>query len=201
MNVACSCVETLRMLIEEWLRVQHAPRVEFARVSTVPQNVIGKWLNGDVQSVSAANLRKVAPVLGLTYEELLREMGELPHVRARARVSARRQAIRDQLDRWMAAVGADYEDDFWDALKAQGDSTVALITTVGTAVKSAAEAPLSTGVNAQHPSRTTSRHGTGSRLRPAQRCAKPQLTPRIPHPGYPQTPLRPPLHRLTPLHS
>jgi hypothetical protein len=34
----------------------------------------------------------------------------------------------------MAAVGADYEDDFWDALKAQGDSTVALITTVGTAV-------------------------------------------------------------------
>jgi hypothetical protein len=72
---------------------------------------------------------------------------------------------------------------------------------MGTAVKSTAEAPLSTGVNAQHPSRTTSRRGTGSRLRPAQRCAKPQLTPRIPHPGHPQTPLRPPLYRLTPLHS
>jgi transcriptional regulator with XRE-family HTH domain len=201
MNVACSCVETLRMLIEEWLRVQHAPRIEFARLSTVPQNVIGKWLNGDVQSVSAANLRKVAPVLGLTYEELLREMGELPRVRARAQVTARRQAIRDQFDRWITAVGKDYEDDFWDALKAHGDSTVALITSMGTAVKSTAEAPLSTGVNAQHPSRTTSRRGTGSRLRPAQRCAKPQLTPRIPHPGPPQTPLRAPRYRVSPLHS
>lgn len=72
-------VEALRVLIEEWLRLHEATQAELARNSGVPQNVISKWVNGQVDEASPANLKKIAPTLGLTYEGLLREMGELPN--------------------------------------------------------------------------------------------------------------------------
>jgi transcriptional regulator with XRE-family HTH domain len=191
--------------LREAIRLRGWTVKQFAAEADVSFSSAWKWLSADDRyrlTPSPANCAKIAGALGQDTDVLLELAGHRsPRRRARAHVSAQRQAIRDQVDRWIAAVGEDHEEDFWDALKAHGDSTVALITSMGTAVKSAAEAPLSTGVNAQHPSRATSRRGTGSRLRPAQRCAKPQLTPRRPHPGYPQTPLRPPLYRLTPLHS
>jgi transcriptional regulator with XRE-family HTH domain len=185
---------TLRQL----LNARALSGAELGRQLDTDKSQVSRWKSG-LARPEPETVTRIADLFGVDRVGLLELAGYLSG--EPPPISAKRQAIRDQLDRWMAAVGADYEDDFWDALKAHGDSTVALITTVGTAVNAAAIAPLSTGVNTRNPARTTPRRGTGRRLRPAQRCAKPQLTPRRPHPGYPQTPLRPPLHRLTPLHS
>jgi transcriptional regulator with XRE-family HTH domain len=187
----------------DWLHEQRTSRnwsqSDLSRASTVDSSIITRWETGATRP-SPANLAKIAPALGVPYEDLLKMCGYLPG-EPDPELDPKRQAMHAQLDRWLNDVRPEDEDPFLTALKAHGDSTVALINRMGTAVNAAAIAPLSTGVNTRNPARTTPRRGTGRQLRPAQRCAKPQLTPRIPHPGYPQTPLRPPLYRLTPLHS
>jgi len=71
-------MEALRALIEDYLRTHDESQAELAQKSGVLQNVISRWLNGQVSSASPRNLRKIAPALGLSYEDLLRAMGELP---------------------------------------------------------------------------------------------------------------------------
>jgi transcriptional regulator with XRE-family HTH domain len=97
-------VEALRRLIEEWLDAQDGTQADLARASHVPQNVISKWVNGQVDQASPDNLKKIAPTLGLTYEDLLRRMGELPaeagatydpiEQAIRARTAEMREAVR-----------------------------------------------------------------------------------------------------------
>ena len=52
-----------------------------------------------------------------------------------------------ELDRWIAAVGPENEEYFWQHLKAQGDSTVDLIHRLGTAVSTGAEAAVNAAVS------------------------------------------------------
>jgi transcriptional regulator with XRE-family HTH domain len=133
-------VEALRGLIEEWLRANNSSQAELAQRSGVKQNVISRWLNRQVDDATPKNLKLIAPVLGLTYEELLRLMGELPASSPQSQIDARRQAVREQLERWMSAVGPENESVFWEHLKAQGEATVDLIRRVGTAVNADTEA-------------------------------------------------------------
>jgi transcriptional regulator with XRE-family HTH domain len=92
-NYSQPYVEALRRLIEEWLDAQNGTQADLARASHVPQNVISKWVNGQVDQASPDNLKKIAPTLGLTYEDLLRRMGELP-AEAGATYDPIEQAIR-----------------------------------------------------------------------------------------------------------
>jgi transcriptional regulator with XRE-family HTH domain len=95
-------VEALRNLIEEWMRVHAASQADLAARSGVPQNVVSRWLNRQVDDASPKNLKRIAPTLGLTYEELLRKMGELPSDEA---ISAGR-ALHPRLAAFMDAVEA-----------------------------------------------------------------------------------------------
>jgi transcriptional regulator with XRE-family HTH domain len=102
-NYGQPCVEGLRRLIEEWFDAQNGTQADLARASGVPQNVISKWVNRQVDQASPDNLKKIAPTLGLTYENLLRRMGEIPESDAtsdpieqaiRARTAEMREAVR-----------------------------------------------------------------------------------------------------------
>lgn len=84
---------------------------------------------------------------------------------ARERVSARQAAIREQLDRWLAAVGPEYEEYFWSFLKSQGESTVALIRRMDEGAKTADNSQVPTADNLPHNApageRSENGHGEG----------------------------------------
>lgn len=88
------------------MRERGASQADLARASGVPQNVISKWLNGQVDEASPRSLKRIAPILGLSYEDLLRRMGELPsrpdavdadplEQYIRQRIAEMREAVRD----------------------------------------------------------------------------------------------------------
>lgn len=70
-----------------------------------------------------------------------------PQEQAQARVSAWRQSVHEQLERWIAAVGPEYEEYFWRYLKTQGDSGVAFIHDLGTAVNEAHDGAVNPAVS------------------------------------------------------
>ena len=92
-------MEALRQLIEEWLAQHNGSQAELAELCGVPQNVISRWLNRQVDEASPKNLKKIAPALGLTYEELLREMGELPPLEGDGHIDPIEEEIRRQVRR------------------------------------------------------------------------------------------------------
>jgi transcriptional regulator with XRE-family HTH domain len=144
-------MQALVALIEEWLALDRRNQAELARLSGVPQNVISRWLNGQVDSVSTRNLKRVAPVLGLSYEELLRRMGELPQAAASVNgaslLHSRQQSLDDQVERWVRVLGPRMgveaaEDYFWESVRRHADTILDALT-MGTAVS----APADTAVN------------------------------------------------------
>ena len=133
-------MQALVALINEWLAMDaERNQSELARLSGIAPHVIGRWLNGQVDHVSPKNLRLVAPVLGLSYEDLLRRMGELPSLESRVEIDPRRLARHAELDRLLGAVVPEHEEYVWH-------STVDLIRQLGTAVNAA--------VGRSHPSAT-----------------------------------------------
>jgi transcriptional regulator with XRE-family HTH domain len=100
----------------------------------------------------------IAAALGMTPAGLASMIGKGD---SHEQIDARRQLVRDQLDRWLAAVGPEHEDYFWEALKAQGDSVVDLIRQVGTAVNEGAQAAVNAAVSGRK-SRTRPKRGDSS---------------------------------------
>lgn len=88
-------MEVFREFLEEWLRQTGTSQAELHRLSGVPQNVISRWLSQDPTQPGVRNLKKLAPVLGVPYEELLKLVGYLP---GEARI--------DQIDPELAATTA-----------------------------------------------------------------------------------------------
>jgi len=163
------------------LRERGWTKPRFADEVGVSFGLVYKWLdeNADTRvTPGPSSCEKIAAALGVDADVILELAGHRKPRRARAHISARRQAVRDQVDRWLAAVGEDNEEVFWNSLKAHGDSTVALINNVGTAVNAPAHTAVNRGaVGAAASSGGLQRRMTGRRLRPAQRAANHSVTP------------------------
>ena len=113
-------------------------------------SMVSKWVSEDTRRRSVpspSSCARIAAALGLDPDYVLELAGHRQPREPRAEVDARRQAVRDQLDRWLAAVGPEYEQLFWNQLKAQAESTVALIQQIGTAVNANGEAAVNAAVS------------------------------------------------------
>jgi len=134
--------EDLREAIEQALNDRRWSLSRLGRETGIQPSVISRWLNvpdgATASRPSPRNLQKLAPVLGRSYEDLLRMCKYLPG-EPRDQVNALRQSVRVQLDEWLNAVGPDYEQAFWEYLKDHGASGVILIRRIGTAVNARAE--------------------------------------------------------------
>jgi transcriptional regulator with XRE-family HTH domain len=107
----------------------------------VPVQSVSKWAYENPAKRTnpwPASCAKIAQGLGLDYDYVLELAGHRParsaEEHAQAQVTAWRQAVHEQLERWIAAVGPQYEEFFWRNLKTYGESTVALFRDMGSAV-------------------------------------------------------------------
>ena len=125
----------------------------------VPVQSVSKWVYENPSKRSnpwPASCAKIADGLGLDHDYVLELAGHRPPRPAaewaQARVTAWRQSIHERLEYWIAAVGPQYEEYFWQHLKNEGDSSVAFIRGLGVAVNQVSDG----AVNA-----VVSGHGTG----------------------------------------
>ncbi len=125
-------------LILESLRILDIDQAGLAKRLGRGQPTVSRWLSGDAKPDYESCLR-LAQITGMPATTVLETVGLDPSLipaspGARAEVDTKRQALRDQLDRWLAAVGPKNEPYFWEYLKAHGDSGVNLVRLVRTAV-------------------------------------------------------------------
>jgi transcriptional regulator with XRE-family HTH domain len=97
---------------------------------------------------------------------------------AQARVSAWRQSVHEQLERWISAVGPQYEEFFWRYLKSQGDSTVAMLRDLGIAVNPPLDGAVKHVVKPTGKPTSTRRRRGGGALRASYRTASAALAAR-----------------------
>jgi transcriptional regulator with XRE-family HTH domain len=122
----------------------------FARMCAVSPQLAYKWLaEHESQRIipGPKSCEKIAAALGFDPDYVLELAGHRKPRQPRADIDARRQVVRDQLDHWLAAVGPENEEYFWQHLKAQGDSAVDLIRRIGTAVNAEGEAAVNGAVS------------------------------------------------------
>lgn len=162
-------MEVLGQLIEDWIRENDSSQAALFHLSGVKQNTLSRWINRQVKSATTKNLKMIAPVLGLTYEDLLRRMGEIPESNPSAIVAAKRQRVRDQIDTWFTAVGPEYEDDLWEYIKTHGESTVKMISRMGTAVNTVGDTAVNAAVSGRAKRGRKPRSGPSSPLNARQR--------------------------------
>ena len=160
---------------------------EFARQANVSLGLAYKWLAEDPVyriTPSPKSCEKIATALGVDLDLMLELAGHRrrPNGEPHAQIDARRQAVRDQLDRWLSAVGPDNEEYFWSYLKAQGDSTVDLIRRVGTAVNASGDTAVNAAVSERKRRGRKPRGDSDSRLTQRQHPSSGHFIERRPTP-------------------
>jgi len=163
-------VEPLRQLIENWLVARDASQADLHRASGVPQNVISKWLNGEVARASDRNLKRIAPILGLSYEELLRHMGEIPTTQAGD------SGVQSELEMRLHHLGSvlgRYPRAFWLAVIDASER----MAEAGEAFQPPVSASKEPSVSVDHSAQTRGNHGS----RPGLTPSKPSLTAALVH--------------------
>lgn len=91
--------------LDTYIASQHPPigRPELARLSRIDVRTIGRWINGDTRP-KPDNLRALAPVLGVSYGELLTLAGygapttPAPEVTAQKAIDPLAYELGDMLD-------------------------------------------------------------------------------------------------------
>ena len=135
--------EPLWLFLNRWLKEHGWAQVRLANAVGVHETVVGRWLHADARRrarPSRQTLPRLAEVLEVPLQDLvvmtIADQTRNPAAEAagRARLKTQLQAVEEQYERWIAAVGIENEGYFWRHLKSQGDSTVDLIRGLGTAV-------------------------------------------------------------------
>lgn len=149
--------EPFWIFLNRWLREHEWSQVRLADAVGVHETVVGRWLHADERRRARPGrhtLPRLAEVLEVPLPDLavmiIADQTRNPATEAagRARLKTQLQAVEEQYERWIAAVGIDNEEYFWRHLKSQGDSTVDLIRGLGTAVSAASDAAVSHVVSA-----------------------------------------------------
>jgi transcriptional regulator with XRE-family HTH domain len=180
--------------LANWLRAEDWTQTEFADAAGVHQTVVSKWLHADYRRrvrPGRQAIPRVAVVLKLEPEQVVRmvlnDQADIDHTRLASQaaaaadrtpqeeIGARRQAVRDQLDVWLSAVGPENEGAFWDSLKAQGQATVNLIRRVGTADNAGTEAADNAAVMSRAERGRGRRNGPNGQIMSKQHAVGPAL--------------------------
>ena len=132
------------------MRTRHWSVPQLADHCDVSIGMVTKWISENPRyrvTPSPASCEKIASGLGVDLDEVLAIAGHRPaQLAAKTELSARQRAILDQAERWNAAVGPGREEYFWRTLIAHGDSTVALMQELGTAVNDGTRAAVNAAV-------------------------------------------------------
>ncbi len=170
-SVRCMDLAPFRTAVEDALRARDWSLSRLGRETGIQPSVLSRWLSEGGSRPSPRNLEKLSAGLGVDYEQMMQLCGYLPSEPA-VQVDARRQAVRDQLDRWLTAVGPDYEDEFWQSLKNHGDSTVRLIGQVRTAVSDHEQTAVNAAVSGRSKRGRPRRTGGNGALSADQHAAR-----------------------------
>jgi transcriptional regulator with XRE-family HTH domain len=160
-------MDEFRALVEAWLKSTETSQAELGRRAGVSQNIISRWLGRYPTRPSPQNLEKLAPAIGVPYEDLMRMCGYLPGS-PRERVDAHRRAIRAELDRWLTAVGPEYEQEFWRSLKPGAESNIRLFQRLKIAVSTPDDTAVSDAVSSPPPPLRGRRNRSGGPLSRSQ---------------------------------
>lgn len=97
-------MEDFRTFLLDWLDANgwNVPRL--ARASGVADAVIRRWINRPLKRPSDANLRKIAPPMGVSYEQLAKMCGYLPDGAIVRELDPIEAAIRSRADEMREAV-------------------------------------------------------------------------------------------------
>lgn len=163
-------------LLQSRLR-ERGDLARLAEVSGITSHVLGRWRDG-IGRPTDTNLRRLAPALGVPYEELARMCGYLLGEPV-PRPDARRQAVHAQVEQWLNDVSPEDEELLLAVLKAQGESAVDLIRQVRTAVNAPGDAAVNASVAGRAERGRNRRKDDKGPLRPAQHRASDVLD------GYP----------------
>jgi transcriptional regulator with XRE-family HTH domain len=149
--------EPLWLFLNRWLKEHGWAQVRLADAVGVHETVVGRWLHADARRrarPSRQTLPRLAEVLGVPVQDLMvmtiadQTRNPAAEAAGRARLKTQLQAVEEQYERWIAAVGIENEGYFWRHLKSQGDSTVDLIRGLGTAVSDRPDTAVNPAVNA-----------------------------------------------------
>lgn len=73
-------MDQFRGFLTDWLASNGWSASQLARVSGLRQNTISRWTGMNPTRPTTENLEKLAPVIGVAYEDLLRMCGYLPSI-------------------------------------------------------------------------------------------------------------------------
>lgn len=138
-------LDEFRETLKAWHERTGRNQAWLAGQTGISANVISRWEGKRPTRPMPDNLAKLAPVIEVPYEDLMRMCGYMPG-EAQKEVDRRRQRRSDELERWIAAVGPEYEDLFWDDLKGRARTSIRLFEQSRTAVKSVEDAAVNNGV-------------------------------------------------------
>ncbi len=157
--------------LREALRARRWTIPQFAEACDVSTGVAQKWVTPNSRNRSnpgPASCEKIAAALGVDVDYVLELAGHRKPRQPTPDVGALRQAVRDQLDRWLTAVGPAYESYFWRNLKAHGDLAAAFIQEVmqepKTAINEGSKAAVSSVVSKPTARTRRRRRGPGGPL-------------------------------------
>lgn len=118
--------------LTDWLSARGWSANRLAEESGVAQTLVSRYIHPNPRRrlrPTDVTLRRLAPVLGVPHDQLMRMAGRLDegHMPTAARMSARQQSLTAAYDRWMAAMtpgmGEDAADAaFWEDLKSRADT-------------------------------------------------------------------------------
>jgi len=149
--------EPFWVFLNRWLREHNWTQVRLADAVGVHETVVGRWLHADDRRRARPGrqtLPRLSEALGVPMQDLvvmlIADQTRTPEpstTAARSQLATRLQAVQEQYERWIAAVGIEHEGYFWQHLKTQGDSTVALMRGLGTAVSTSADTAVNAAVS------------------------------------------------------
>jgi transcriptional regulator with XRE-family HTH domain len=156
-------------------------QAELARRLKRSETTVSRWITGR-NGIDFESALRLARLTGLPARDVVDACGLdpalvplVPEFDAHATIDARRQAVRDQLDVWLSAVGPENEGAFWDSLKAQGQATVNLIRRVGTADNAGTEAADNAAVMSRAERGRGRRNGPNGQIMSKQHAVGPAL--------------------------
>lgn len=155
------------------LRSRLRERGDLARLSAasgIASHVLGRWRDGHGRPTDV-NLKRLAPALGVPYEELMRMCSYLSadhnaaKSQAEERISQQQTAARTQRLRWVEVLGprmgtAAAEDYYWETVRQLADTTLSVIEKTWTAVSDPTDTAISAPVS-DHPKRSRRKPNTG----------------------------------------
>ena len=166
--------EPFWLFLQHWLTEHGWSQVRLANAVGVHETVVGRWLHADARRrarPSRQTLPRLAEVMGLPVQDLVvmiiagQPRSPVAEAAGRARLKPQLQAVEEQYERWIAAVGIENEGYFWRHLKSQGDSTVDLIRGLGTAVNQTDSAAVNGAVSVSSEGDDDLDDDAGGRLR------------------------------------